>query len=55
LFTPGETATGQALVWKEYASFGLKVGGAALALTLGGALVIKAVQARRRGQAPFTP
>jgi hypothetical protein len=55
LFTPGETATGQALVWKEYAGFGLKVGGAALALTLGGALVIKAVRARRRGQAPFTP
>jgi len=53
LFTPGETATGQALAWKEYAGFGLKIGGAALALTLGGALAIKAIRAGRRAQDPF--
>lgn len=50
LFTPGGTATGQALAWREYASFGLKIGGAALALALGGAIAIKAVRAGRRSK-----
>ena len=53
LFSPGGAPTGQALRWKEYAGFGLKVGGAALALTLGGAFAIKAIRARRREQDPF--
>jgi hypothetical protein len=53
LFSPGGAPTGQALRWKEYAGFGLKIGGAALALTLGGAFVIKAIRARRREQDPF--
>lgn len=53
LLSPGGAPTGQALRWKEYAGFGLKIGGAALALTLGGALAIKAIRARRREQDPF--
>ena len=53
MFSPGGAPTGQALRWKEYAGFGLKIGGAALALTLGGALAIKAIRAGRRAQDPF--
>jgi hypothetical protein len=52
LMPGGEPESTQALRWKEYGGLALKVGGAAMALAFGGALMIKAVRSRRAGAYP---
>jgi len=47
LMPGGGPESAQALRWKEYGGFALKVGGAMVALAFGGALAIKAVRSRR--------